>query len=224
MRAAYCLFLFVSALTLAPMTARAAPNRWVEGFHEDEPRWKSRFFYRYTDAESYYFLTGNRRDIRPRGQKGLWLSKRDTSPNLTVKPMRIAVKPAIGKEASYVAFGVCNHLARLTVRFVDNRGKVFAISCVPQTKKYYQYHRIAVRLKHGLRAIIFDGHGGQVAGNINVNDVEVAFGKLTSRDTFILHETNNGVCRDLSDPPAPKPLRRPPVEERGRTFRSSPGG
>lgn len=222
MRAIRTLLFSAFVLSMLVPTAAAAPNRWIESFPEDLPRWKQRFFYRYSDAESYYFLTGNARDLRPRGQKGLWLSKRRVPPTMTTTPMRIEIKPAIGKEASFFAIRVNNHLPRLTVRFVDNRGRVFAVSCVPSTRVYYKYNRVAVRLPHGLKAIIFDGHGGQVAGNINVTDVEVAFGKLTRRDTYELHELNDGVCRDLSERPVgPTPKRKPPHGRRGD--RSSPG-
>lgn len=212
-------FLMVACSTLvwakrSPLPA-GRQHREIERFANDRPVWKHNFFYRLTNAESYYYLTGSKADIRPKGQHGLWLSLRGTPPTQTPRRMRLLIKPGLGLEGSFIAFGLNSHLARMTVRFYDKRGRVFAISCVPKTS-YYVYTQIAVPIRRGLSAIEFDGHGGQVPGNININDFEVVFGAVSKSRRVIIHEHGQGRCIDLVGPVDANSRKRSPSRRKLR--------
>lgn len=198
---ALCLsLLLISVAASSSLWAKGTRRHTVtESFPDHRPIWKHSFFYRWSNAESYYFLTGSRADIRPNGQHGLWLAIRGVHPSNTPKRMRLRIKPGLGQEISYISFGLNSHLFRTTVSFYDKRGRRFAVSCVPRTG-YYVYTQIAVPIRNGLSAIVFDGHGGQVPGNININDVSVTYGKRGSWQRPIIHELSNGQCVDLVGP------------------------
>ena len=89
--------------------------------------------------------------------------------------------------------GVNSHLERMDISFIDKDGKVFAVTCIPRTP-YYVYTPIGIVIKKGLKAIHFDGHGGQVPGNVNISNIEVYFGPLPKNKNFLIHEWSDGQC------------------------------
>jgi len=184
--------LCIPVLAAEPVKAKNNPNIWIESFPEPYIGWRDRFFYKHTDAEGYYVLCGSKPGTRPNDQKGLWIGVRGTKPTET--KMTLSIKPALGLEATYFSLGVNSHLARLNITFIDKNGKTIAVSCTPRTG-YYKYVPVAVKIKNGLKAIHFDGHGTQVSGNVNINHVEVIFGKVPKDRDFVIHETQKNQCK-----------------------------
>jgi len=181
----------VPALADQPVEAKKNPNVWIEKFENPFKGWRDRFFYKHTGAESYYVLCGNQPGYRPSDQQGMWIGVRGKPATATT--LTLPIKPSLGLEASYFAFGVNSHLTRLTITFIDKDDKTIAVTCAPRTS-YYVYIPVAIRIKNGLKAIRFDGHGSQVSGNVNINNVEVIFGKLPPDKDFIIHEMGNNQC------------------------------
>jgi hypothetical protein len=179
-----------------PVEPKKNPNVWIERFENPFKGWRDRFFYKHTDAESYYVLCGSEPGSRPPDQKGMWIGVRGKAPTDTT--MTLNIKPSLGLEASYFSFGVNSHLARLTITFIDKKGKTIAVSCAPKTD-YFVYVPVAVRIKNGLKAIHFDGHGSQVSGNVSINDVEVIFGTVPAEKNFIIHELQNNQCKVIPE-------------------------
>ncbi|MBW1811729.1 MAG: hypothetical protein JRJ87_26305 [Deltaproteobacteria bacterium] len=182
----------MQAQAAEPVKAKKNPNIWIESFPNPFRGWQDRFFYKHTDAEGYYVLCGHKPDYRPSDQEGLWIGVRGKDP-LDSK-MTLSIKPALGLEATYFSLGVNSHLARLNITFIDKNGKTIAVSCTPRTG-YYKYIPVAVKIKNGLKAIHFDGHGTQVSGNVNINHVEVIFGKVPKDRDFVIHETQKNQCK-----------------------------
>lgn len=182
----------IPALAGEPIEAKKNPNVWIERFENPFKGWRDRFFYKHTDVESYYVLCGNKVGHRPSEQKGMWIGVRGKAPTETT--MTLHIKPSLGLEASYFSLGVNSHLARLSITFIDKDNKTIAVSCAPTTS-YYVYVPVAVRIKNGLKAIHFDGHGSQVSGNVNINDIEVIFGPVPANRDFIIHELQNKQCK-----------------------------
>jgi hypothetical protein len=191
-----------------PVEAKKNPNIWIESFPNPFKSWQDRWFYKHTDAEGYYVLCGHKPDYRPNDQKGVWIGVRGKNP--TDKEMTLTIKPALGLEATYFSLGINSHLARLSITFIDKKGKTIAVSCTPKTG-YYVYVPVAVKIKNGLSAIHFDGHGAQVSGNVNINHVEVIFGEVPADRDFVIHETQKNQCKVIpaKATPPPKPSSPP---------------
>ncbi|MBW1872883.1 MAG: hypothetical protein JRJ19_12505 [Deltaproteobacteria bacterium] len=181
----------IPALADQPIEAKKNPNAWIEKFENPFKGWRDRFFYKHTGAESYYVLCGHKAGYRPSEQKGMWIGVRGKPATATT--LTLPIKPSLGLEASYFSLGVNSHLPRLTITFIDKDNKTIAVSCAPTTS-YYVYVPMAVRIKNGLKAIRFDGHGSQVSGNVNINNIEVLFGQLPTGKDFIIHEMGNKQC------------------------------
>jgi hypothetical protein len=209
---AACCSLFVLVVLALTSTAQAgppstgphpivekSPNSWVENFENPFVGWQDRWFYKHTNAEGYYVLCGNRPDYRPSDQQGIWIGARGINP--TDRSFTLAIKPSLGLEATYFSFGVNSHLQRLSITFLDKKGKTIAVSCAPRTN-YYQYVTVAVKIKNGLSAIRFDGHGTQVSGNVNINHVEAIFGPVPENKKFQIHELQKGKCKVIPERPA----------------------
>jgi hypothetical protein len=177
-----------------PLKAENNPNLWIESFPDPYIGWRDRFFYKHTDVEDYYVLSGSPPGTRTSDQKGMWIGVRGKAVSDT--KMTLSIKPALGLEATYFSFGVNSHLPRLTITFIDKDDKTIAVSCAPKTG-YYVYIPVAVRIKNGLKAIQFYGHGTQISGWVNINNVEVLFGPLPADKDFIIHELQKNQCKVL---------------------------
>ncbi|MCA9520308.1 MAG: hypothetical protein KC609_05025 [Myxococcales bacterium] len=185
-------------LLLSSASPGAAPRRlvWKESFPDPFRGWRNRFFFRFTNVESYYRQSGTGPFDYRGNTNGVWLATRPPQTNVGPK-LRLEIKPSIGLEASYFKIGINSHIPRLTVRFIDRHGRVFAVSCVPR-RPYNVYVPVAVRLPRGLRVIEFDGHGHTIRGWVAVNHIEVHFSRPTKQQPTVIHERNGDRCLVLS--------------------------
>lgn len=173
-------------------------------YHETFPDpllgWRQRFFHRWTDGENYYIVSsGDRPGYRPSNTPGLWIAKRGLKPLASHHRLTLKTFGPLASEAAYLRIGINSHLARTTVRFLDRQGVPFAETCLPKTN-YYVYTPVAVTIRHGLSAIIIDGHGKQVPGNININDITVIIGELPPDRQPVLHLIDDRRCVTTEKP------------------------
>ncbi|MCA9521461.1 MAG: hypothetical protein KC609_10835 [Myxococcales bacterium] len=167
----------------------------VETFGRPFALWRQRFFYRGSDAVNYYLVNGGYPDPDKTAESvgpGLYIAKRGLHPQPSHSRLRIEIKPSIGLEASYFAMKISSAFPRMDIQFLDRSNRAFAHSCVPTGRGHVT---VAVRIgKRGLGAIIFDGHGRQVAGNIHLSEVKVAYGPWRADLISWTHEWRMNRC------------------------------
>jgi len=142
-----------------------------EQFNDPFVDWVSGWFYTGTNAQSYYYASGNC-DQTDRGNNptGLWISDdKDCGSLNSVSPVTIYFDPSLGDSASYFSLDAFACYAGGTLNIYDRFGALDASVSLPSN--CWTYDTYEFNLSNGISAFEFVSTGTAIEGNTAIDNV-----------------------------------------------------
>jgi hypothetical protein len=144
----------------SPFDTTAAPIS--EAFPDPLSQWRSGWFFTNTNAESYYYASGNcDPDYRGNQPDGIWISDDRGCGNIVVEsPVRIDFLNNFGDNATQFSLDQFTCVADVTFKIYDKNGTVVVSEALPSD--CWNWSNYSYPLSNGISAFEYEYTGGQV--------------------------------------------------------------